>query len=1286
MPPTTGAGRAAGVHATPAERAVLVGLAALVAAVVLAQDRGVLTPDTKPEVFLAPWQTLRHTAAAWQDSPFLGAPNFNVGLAPVAAVLAGLDALGVPAWAGMRLWRVVLILGAAAGARRLAHRAADAGPAGRVGAAVLYAANPYLLLGGGTTPTLLPYAVLPWFLLALRAGFGQPRRFFWPCAAALLLTAMSGINAGVVPAMQGVAVLALVAEARLRFRRRWRDLGRVLATTAVASLLLAAYWLVPAVAALGVGAAIAGTTESVEVIAATSSPAEVVRGLGLWTLYGADGAGPFTPGLAGYLTSPLVVVASFAGPLLAAAGALASLSRARLLGVSLVAAAVPLMVGAYAGTGGRTPFGRVLGWALETVPGAVAFRTTNKAGAVLLLGLALLGALAVEAAWQALARAGRHGVTAAVCGLAALTLVVGTLPAWTGDLFGTRLAVPAYWTQAADALDAGDPVPGGSRVLFAPGTTLARYRWGYQGPDELGNALLARATTYRSAVPAGTVYAANLLAGTDQPLQDGTVDAGALSALARYVGAGDVLVRNDTAWEVAGGAAPSVVRAATAADPGLRLTAEFGAPGENTGAPPGTPAADPAADAALPPLQRFAVDGAAGPVRQVRAAGALLVDGDGAALPGLARTGALDGTPALLLAGGLDDEAVARTLDAGARVVLTDTNARRAVNPRRLGGGNGPLLPVDRDPDPTLALFGVDDQTVLVPDGDVAVEADGRGLLFGPFAYGAPGLAVDGDETTSWATGNFVTGVGQALVLRAADARPVPRVRLVLPAGGGPRVTRARVVVSGAGPARAAVVALPAPPARAVDVDLGTARGTHVRVEITAVTTAGVGPVGLAEVQVPGWAAGTAARLPARLPALLQRLAAAGGPAAGSLDRTPVDVLLTRRRGPVGAGQDEEAALSRDLTLPVARDYRAAARVRFADGVEDGVLDAWDPRPTSVAATASSRAARDLTARASSAVDLGADGDPDLGTAWTPADPVVGQWLEVATSAAGLDRVTVTQPPDAAGYAVRARVDVDGAPVAEMTLGPGAATVPLGGRRGSRVRLTLLSRAGSGPVRIGDVTVTPAGRRTPARPAPAGTAAGGPARGCVTVATLDDVPLRVRPTGRPADVVADLVAGRAVPAAGCGDDPLRLGAGVHRLRPVAGLALDGLDLSDTVGRSGAGTATGITPSTLPARVLEVADTTRRVQTVATGRPYWVVAGTGLDTRWQATADGVDLGPPVLVDGYSAGWLVVDGAAHDVRIRYGPVRRAAMAGAVSAAVLLGCLVVVVAGLVRRRRTG
>jgi arabinofuranan 3-O-arabinosyltransferase len=1261
----------------PAERAVLALTAAVLAVVVLAQDWGVLTPDTKPEAFLAPWRTVGHTASAWQDSPFLGAPNFNVGLVPVTLATGLLSGSGVPAWLLMRLWRLLLLLVAGAGARAF-YRDVTAGtpadrPVGRVVAAVAFVANPYLLLGGATTPTLLPMALLGWFLLALRRGFATPvGRGAWrgPAAAALIFAAMAGINAGVVPILQLLAVVPLVLDAHRREGRPWPDLGRSLLRTAPLLLVVSLYWLLPALAAVPVGTAIASTTETTAAIASTSSWAEVLRGLGMWTMYGADAAGPFQPNLLAYLGSPVVIAGSFALPVLAALGALLSRSPVRRLAVGLIATAAVTMVGLYP-PDDPTPFGRLLRLVFEHVPGTIAFRTTNKAGGVLVLGVALLVALgAVAVAALVPAPPARALAAAAAAGLA----VAATGPAWTGDLYGTHVPVPGYWLDAARAIDAGDRAgePGApSRVLFTPGVALPRYRWGYAGPDELGNSLLDRPTTFRSAVPAGTPAAADLLAGVDARLNEGSLPPGTLSALARYVGAGDVLLRDDDVWELADGGPPAQVWAAATADPGLRAERSFGAPGQFTVGPRGPGAGDDR----VPPLGWFSVAGGHGPVRQVPQQGAVVVDGDGEAFPDLVAAGDLAGDPALLYAGAVDGAALPGALASASRVVLTDTNRRAPWNTHLVADATGPLLGPAQDPSPSRALFGAADQTVGTADGTATVTQTGGGLVFGPAPYGDPALALDGDPTTAWSTGNFDGGIGDALVVRTRAALDVPVVSLRLPPDATRWISKVRVTVSGAGRSWSADRDLSADAVgAAVPVDLPAGvRGTTVEVRILAVTGPGFGPVGIAELSVPGVTSTKVAALPTGLPA---RIAALGETGTRSLTTTPVDVLLRRRLGRPGtAGDDEESRLQRDITLPVTRSYRVHGHVRASASVPDAVLQQLLGQRASVTATASSREFGNPLLRATAAVDDVRPGRADLGTGWQPADPAVGQWIEVHLPRGPVDAVTVTQPVPGQGRAtaVRATITLDGSRSYDVRLGPGRVSVALPAQPASTVRITLRGRSGAGQVRISDVTVSrtrgtrPLSQPDP-RPAP-----------CVTVSTVDGAPLRVQPLGTAAQVAA----GAPVPVVGCDGSALPLAAGRHGVRGVADWVVDDLQLTDTLRPERTVTGAG---SVAAPEVLSTSDTGTTVRTAATTVPTYLVAGRGYDAGWTARADGRDLGAPVLVDAYSVGWRLPAGPGRLVEIAYGPRTTAALAGAGSIAAAVLCALLAASPGWRRRWWG
>src|SRR5205085_545381 len=250
-----------------------------------------------------------------------------------------------------------------------------------------------------------------------------------------------------------------------------------------------------------------------------------------------------------------------------------SRARARALAAALLAVGIPVMVGLFPPQS-PSPFGRLLEDFFLYVPGGIGFRTTNKVGALVALALVLLIALGVATvAGRLMTRKPwvRLGALAAALLVVALTVY----PAWSGHLYqsGWR-SLPSYWNLAAHDLNAGGR---STRALLLPGEGTATYRWGKRGVTDIGESLLSRPWVERVVVPTGSAYSANFLAAMDVPLNDRTYLKGTLPAMARYMGARDVLVRNDMTWEQWGGAPPAVI-AAELREPGLRLVRSYGSP------------------------------------------------------------------------------------------------------------------------------------------------------------------------------------------------------------------------------------------------------------------------------------------------------------------------------------------------------------------------------------------------------------------------------------------------------------------------------------------------------------------------------------------------------------------------------------------------------------------------------------------------------------------------------------------------------------------------------------
>ena len=1214
---------------------VMAMLALLLLCVLLLNKFGVLAPDIKPEIYMAAWRESEALRQAWRESPKLGEPNFNVGLFPVAWLIALIQETGIGPDLSMRLLRWVLLVVGAWGAVRLYGLVA--GPrthtVGRVTAALLFVANPYLITAGDFLAIVLPAAMLPWmaYFLLRSAVHGGWR---YPAASALAFTAMSGMNAAVIPLIQLLCVPAVLWFARYGLGASWRAVMAGTARWALLTGLLSIYWLVPSIVALGAGSHVTQFSETLGGIAAPSSFAEVIRGLGLWPLYGSDVDGPWQPGFAPYLTNPAVVVASFMLPLVLVVSALVVRGVPRRFALFLVVPAAVVMVGVHT-VDNPTPFGRLLLWAFQNVPGAAAFRTTNKVGAVLVLGIALIGALAAPT----LARRARRVLATPVLAAALVVgLVLATWPAWTGGLYSLPLPVPDYWYKAAATLDEG---PSSQRVWFVPGVAQPQYTWSEERPDDLNNAVLARPSFVRLTLPESSPYGASLLAAVDTALQEGNLPAGVLSAAARYLGVGDVLVRNDIRWDKSAGARPLAVATRVASEPGLALEGTEGDAGEGVLRTPNQPGAE----LALPPLQRYTVTDPRDIVRTESAAGTVLVDGDGWALAPLVNAGLLPAEPPYLLMADLDSRGLASTLGPDHRIVLTDTNRRRAVSPNRLTGAYGALVAGDQDAGSTIALFGPDEQTVLDVTGG-HVTATQVGPLFGLSAAAAAENAFDGDPTTSWSFGDFGRGLGQSATVQTDDPVAVDSVKIDIPPTQGQRIARVRIDADDA----AAEVAIPADGRAEVRFPGRTA--SRISLTVTAVEGEGYNPLLVAGVDVPGLQVRRVARLP------LSTTNAAGGldsTGRASLASTPLDLVLTRVAGLAPSDDDEEVRLDRDFALPDPRSYRIYGLVRPDASAPEPLLDALQGADDAVVVRSSSRAFDSVLVRGSQAFD----GDPATG--WVPGRGVIGESLDATFPARSVSRVVIDQPEGARGWVSSVNILLDGRKVASAQLEPGSVTVPVPRTRASEVTIEVTGVDGQGTPVISEVDV--AGARVVTDPESAATR-------CVTLGTIDGTPVSVRVIGGVEGDGSRLVAG-------C--DPVSLGAGEHQLRSAPGWTMDTLVLRDATGEDAIPGTAG--PSI---HVDRSSASEYRIRAESASEPYFVVVGQNVNAGWRATMDGTDLGPPVAVDGYALGWRVSDLDPHEFTVSYAPQRPTHVALVVSAVALLLCLILVLRPTRRRSR--
>ncbi|HEY3187662.1 MAG TPA: alpha-(1-_3)-arabinofuranosyltransferase family protein, partial [Solirubrobacteraceae bacterium] len=531
-------------------------------------------------------------------------------------------------------------------------------------------------------------------------------------------------------------------------------------------------------------------------------------------------------------------------------------------------------------------------------------------------------------------------------------------PLFTGDLavvdnLNRPERIPSWWTAAGRYLDryaGGDDDR--TRVLELPGSDFAAYRWG-NTVDPVTPYLMDRPYVARELIPYGSPPSADLLNALDRRLQEGVFEPPALAPLARLMGVGDVVLRDDLQHERYRTPRPRSLWALLGATPpaGLGLPATFGPATPNRpvpslplldeielATPPGSP--DPPPVAAFPVEQPLPIVR----VEDEHAAGALVVDGDGEGVVDVAAAGLLGrGRPVRYAQAG-------PAVPDASTLVVTDTNRLRARRwgtvRENTGYTEGPGLgPLRDDPaDARLDVFPhapADAFTIVEQRGVRSVRATHYGNPVSYTPEDRAANALDGDLRTAWRVGAFADVTGERIRVDLPRAERLGRLRLVQPQTGARNrwITRLRVHLDGD---------------RGVDVDLyDSSRTPHgqvvtfaerrvrrIELEVRQTNVGkrprydGVSGVGFAEID-PGGDGHVRVDEVVRMP---RDLLARAGP---SSSRHPLALVMTRLRAnpaePVRS--DEEPQLKRTFRLPVARTLALSGTARISAGASDAEVD-----------------------------------------------------------------------------------------------------------------------------------------------------------------------------------------------------------------------------------------------------------------------------------------------------------------------------------------------------------
>ena len=1276
--------------------APLLALAAVVYPPLLLSEPGTVVADTKTYLYLDPGRQLSRALSMWDPHTALGTvPHQQIGyLWPMGPYYWVMEQVGVPDWVAQRLWLGTILVAAGGGVLFLG-RTWRWRPVAATAAAFAFALTPYVVtLATRLSAILLPFAGLPW-LLALTVRALRRRGWRHPALFGLTVATIGSVNAtalllvGLVPVAWIIYAVAISGEVTR---------ARAITTVAKIGLITVAvnlWWIVGLSVQATNGVDILRYSETAEVVNSTSTAPEVLRGLGYWFAYGDDRLDPWVEPAVPYTQNLWLLAVTFAIPTVALLALGIVRWRHRSFVIGLVVLGAVLAIGAYP-FDSPPPVGAVIKAFLDTDIG-LAMRSLPRAVPILALGVALgIGALVGAAAEQV----PRRGLLGAVA--AALVAYAALPPLWTGGFAADNLsrdeALPEYWLDVADHLEGRDD---GTRVLELPGIDFASYRWG-NTVDPITPGLIDRPYVARELVPFGSAASADLLRALDLRLQEGTLDPTALAPVARLMGVGDIVLRNDLQYERHFTARPRSMWDLLRRAPGLGTDEGFGPTTPNV-ASDEAPLIDEihlARDAGLPDPPAVAVF----PVVDARPIvdshpdeRAVLLSGSGDGIVDAAAAGLLEGDELIRYSAELTDDPDFLTthLVDDRRLVVTDTNRKRGRRWTQLryiegftetadGGllSDDPLdarLPVQTDRPGT--------QTVAEHRG-LTVRATDYGTPIGYYTEHRPVHAADGDPDTAWRVGAFDDAVGERIELTTETPVRTDHIRILQPQAeeANRSITEVELRFDGDDPLQVSLDATSlTPPGQRIDI--GDRVFSTLSVEILADTAGrrpnygGLTSVGFAEIDVAGQRALEVIRMPQDL------LDAAGFRST----RYPLSLVQTRVRLAAADAErrDEERSIVRALELPATRRYEVRGTARLSTDAPVGVLDALLGRPGLDGGEPSVTADGFLPGGFRHLPSNVLDGDPS--TVWTTRFAIPEQAaLQIRSPIPfAADELTLTWLDDEEHSEPAAvEVLVDDVSLGTVSLEPGPA---VDGVRSAVVPLPRPVTATSLRLRFPDVESRSIKNWYGGRPiklpmAIAEVAVGGLQvssrseqvdTGCrddLVIVDGEVVPVRI--TGS-AESALD---GLGLQIAGC-QDAVRIPAGDRLFAATPG-AQSGLDVDQLVWHSepvttstGRQEADEPTAPTVDVNSRNDATVEIDVDGARPGDPFWLVFGQSFNDGWGPVDldDGTELDGPHLVNGYANGFLVDPSSElSTVTLRFLPQNRVDVGLLVSAAAVVGAL--------------
>ncbi len=1221
---------------------------------------GRVSADTKAYLHLSPSHLLATATSMWNsDQAFGMVTHQNIGLLfPMGPYFWLTHTLGIPTWIAQRFWMGSLLFLAGLGVRKVAQELGLSRIAGW-GAALPYVFTPFILVNiGRTSAILMPWAGLGWLLLfAIRSarfgGWKNPARF------AIVVALVGGVNATSI-LLVGLAPAIWLLFAGASKELPWRAIYSSVARIGVLCTAVSIWWLAGLWAEGKFGIDILRYTETIPCVASTSSSSEVFRGLGYWYFYGSDHSQSWTSASYAYTSGRFTSLLSLILPTVAVVASLFIKWRYRTFAVVTAFLGVVIAVGAYPYQS-PTPVGSVFKWFGEHTTVGLAMRSTNRVIPITVLAFGLLIGASIDA-WRR--RFPRQALSALL--LVFLAACLGMTPLFKGTALADNISspetLPSYLRAAANDLNTTNQH---TSVLGLPGLDFGNYRWGAL-TDPVWPGVLQRPFVTSQVTLQGQMASVNLIRALDTPIQELIALPQSIAPIARLLGTGDVLFQFDTQYERFSGPEPWYLwQLSQSRDSGLVFKKAYG-PVVTNHVLDGVYINE--SNLALPrgfswpkSLAIYGVADVRQLVRTESSASPAIVAGDGEGLVSMANLGLIPENRAIFYDGALNKAQIDRlSTQRDVALYLTDSNQRRLNTFGILQSSAGLVQMANEVPlvnNPSLQPLSAypnlvsGAQTVAILGNARSVQASSYGNPIASTPEVQPYLALDGSLRTGWSTSAFSNAIGEFIQIDMGRRLKFNHIRLAQGRSASTTryITDVRINVDGKDLGRFSL-AKNTGQSKWSNLKFPSVRGTVVKITIEGTShdqgdqtwQAGVG---FREIQIPGLKPVTHSLL---MPtSLLRRV----GNAAATSD---LHVVMTRSRvAPTPPRTDPEPTLDRTFELPFGRTFSVQGTASLQSDASNRVLSALldiggnsDGQITS--STSSSRLVGSLRNRSWAAFD------GNTSTSWMPGFQTgPNTWIEATTSSQStVSHVDITFVNDGMHMIpTKLMLSADGGSGGsytfdtKMTIAANATRgqtetlkIDTSMLKGTKFRLSVLAfkavdvkdrvtgNVNHPPIAITEMTL---GALKPI------TMSSTFDTGCRSdLLSIDGKPVPIAPKSKTLDALAH----RQFFFAQCGPTPLTLSAGMHHVRTflgrISGITIDNLSLNSAA----------LTATPPASAVVNVESHWSNRWTINASIPkssqgQFVVVGQSFGPGWVAHLDGVDLGPPVLIDGASMGWAL-----------------------------------------------